>query len=54
MNTFLVVVRPFGSHAKGDVITDAATIAATSAGENAAYVVRVIAAPPPEPQKQGG
>ena len=56
MNTVLVVVRPFGPHAKGDVIADAATIAATLAGENAACVVRVFANPAPasQPQKQGG
>ena len=53
MNTILVVVRPFGPHAKGDVITDAAAMAATLASENAACVVRVIATPAPEPQKQG-
>ncbi len=49
MTTVLVVVRPFASHAKGDVITDAATITKILAGENAGNVVRVVA-----PSIQGG
>ena len=54
MNTILVVVRPFGAHRKGDVITDAATIAAVQASENASHVVRVISTLAPQPQKQEG
>ena len=53
MNTVLVVVRPFGPHAKGDVITDAATIAAVQAGQNAHCVVRVFSNAAPAPQPQG-
>ncbi len=51
MTTTLVVVRPFGTHAKGDAISDAAAIAAILAGEQARNVVRVQAAasPPPAP-----
>lgn len=41
MNVQLVVVRPFGTYAKGDVITDAAQIASVLAGEHAQCVVRV-------------
>lgn len=43
MNITLVVVRPFGAHAKGDVVTDAAAIAQILAGEQAHCVVRVTA-----------
>jgi hypothetical protein len=46
MSTTLVVVRPFGGHAKGDAITDAATIAQILAGELAANVVRVFTTTP--------
>lgn len=42
MKTNLVVVRPFGAYAKGDVISDAATIAELLAGENSHSVVRVV------------
>jgi hypothetical protein len=41
MTIQLVVVRPFGTYAKGDVIGDAASIAAISASEQATCVVRV-------------
>lgn len=41
MNYHLVVVRAFGSHAKGDAITDPDTIAEVLAGEQRASVVRV-------------
>lgn len=41
MNFHLVVVQPFGKYAKGDVITDSATITEILAGENALSVVRV-------------
>ena len=44
MNTTLVVVRAFASHAKGDVVTDAAQIATILAGEQAGNVVRVVTA----------
>ncbi len=46
MTLKLVVVRPFGTHGKGDVITDAAAIAAVLQSEQAACVVRVIAPAP--------
>ncbi|MCA7118184.1 MAG: hypothetical protein LGL72_01935 [Acidibrevibacterium sp.] len=46
MTTNLVVVRPFGSYAKGALITDAATIASILASENANAVVRVNATTP--------
>ncbi len=41
MRTALVVVRPFGSHAVGDVITDEAEGRDVLAGEHADSVVRV-------------
>ena len=41
MRTALVVVRPFGAHAVGDVITDEAEGACVLAGEHADSVVRV-------------
>lgn len=41
MQFHLVVVRPFGAYAKGDVITDPATVDTILAGENAADVVRI-------------
>jgi len=41
MQFHLMVVRSFGAHAKGDVITDAAEIEAVLAGENAQDVVRI-------------
>ena len=41
MTIQLVVVRPFGTYVKGDVIGDAASIAAVLASEQAANVVRV-------------
>ncbi len=43
MNVHLVVVQPFGTHAKGDHITDPADIAAILASEYAGHVVRVLA-----------
>jgi len=43
MSVQLVVVRPFGTYGKGDVIADAATVAAVLATENARNVVRVAA-----------
>jgi hypothetical protein len=51
MSNILVVVRPFAGHVKGDVISDAVTVADILAGESARYVVRVnaVAAPVPIP-----
>lgn len=46
MSLHLVVVRPFGAHAKGDVIADEATITSVLNSENSVCVVRVIAAAP--------
>jgi hypothetical protein len=37
----LVVVRPFGTHLKGDVLSDATLIARVLASDNARDVVRV-------------
>ncbi len=42
MQFHLVVVRPFGTYAKGALVTDADTVAAILAGENAADVVRIV------------
>jgi hypothetical protein len=41
MQHHLVVISAFGAHAKGDVITDAETIARVLTSENADAVVRV-------------
>ena len=41
MSIQLVVVRSFGTYAKGDVIGDAASVAAILASEQASCVVRV-------------
>jgi hypothetical protein len=41
MNFHLVVVRSFAKYAKGDIITDSATVTEILAGENALCVVRV-------------
>jgi hypothetical protein len=49
----LVVVRPFGTYSKGDVIGDAASIAAIMASEQATCVVRVQVGAPSQPT-QGG
>ena len=43
MSVQLIVVRPFGTYGKGQLITDTATIAKVLAGENVANVVRVTA-----------
>jgi hypothetical protein len=53
MNVQLVVVRAFGAHQKGDVITDAATAASVLAGEQAHWVVRVAALAPQTTTRQG-
>lgn len=43
MNIQLVVVRDFGAHVRGDVITDPVQVTAILASENAGCVVRVLA-----------
>lgn len=42
MNIQLVVVRAFGAHVRGDVITDQTQINAILASENADCVVKVL------------
>jgi len=42
MDMHLVVVRPFGGLARGDVVADPARIAEILKGEHAASVVRVV------------
>lgn len=57
MRTALVVVRPFGSHAIGDVITDEAEADRVLTGEHADSVVRVphdFAQPQAAPTHTGG
>lgn len=49
MELHLVVVRAFGPYAKGDVVAQAAAVAAILAGEHAGNVVRVA-----EPAGQEG
>lgn len=44
MTTHLVVVRPFGGLARGDVVRDDTRMNDILGGENAAHVVRVLAA----------
>jgi hypothetical protein len=51
MSIQLVVVRPFGTFGKGDVISDAPTIAQVLGSEQAACVVRVERGA--EPQQEG-
>lgn len=41
MSMQLVVARPFGTHLRGDVVTDPAEIAKILASQSAANVVRV-------------
>ena len=53
MTIQLIVVRPFATHAKGDVIGDAASIAAILASEQATSVVRVQLPAQSQPN-QGG
>ncbi len=43
MNQHLVVVRPFGDHQKGDLITDPADIASVLASSHADHVVCIPA-----------
>jgi hypothetical protein len=53
MTIQLVVVRPFGTYAKGAAIGDAASIATILACEQVTNVVRVQVAAPSQPA-QGG
>ena len=54
MNIHLVVVKPFQTYTKGEVIADTATIAAILASPHAGCVVRVNAvAPVPVSTSQG-
>ena len=46
MQTTLVVVRAFGDHAIGDLITDSTQVTGTLASEHGSYVVQMI---PPSP-----
>jgi len=39
----LVVIHPFGEHAKGAVVSDAADVADILAGENARHVNKIAA-----------
>jgi hypothetical protein len=41
MRLALIVIHPFGPYVRGDLITDAAEIAAVQAGENAHHTGRV-------------
>ena len=41
MDIKLVVVRPFGTHQRGDVVSDVTEVAKVQAGEHAGCVVRV-------------
>lgn len=50
--TKLVVVQPFGTYAKGDEITDPATVTAVMAERDSGYVVAVSI--PVAQQQQGG
>jgi hypothetical protein len=43
MNTYLVVIKPFGRLVRGDTIKDPAQIAQVLAGDHAHAVVRVAA-----------
>jgi hypothetical protein len=48
MSIFLVVVRPFWTYGKGDVVSDAASIADIVSSDKASWVVRVDGAPQPQ------
>ncbi len=43
MDMHLVVVKPFGGFARGDVVTDKGQVADILRGEQASHVVRVAA-----------
>lgn len=49
MNIHLIVVKPFGGFARGDLVTDEAHVASILRSEQAAHVVRV----PASSQKEG-
>lgn len=51
MTIQLVVVRPFGTYAKGAIIGDAASIAAILASEQVTNVVRVQQPAPVQPSQ---
>ncbi len=53
MTTVLLVVRPFGRYATGDLITSATEIRAAEAGEHRGSVVRVIAPEAAESGREG-
>ncbi len=42
MQPTLVVVRPFGTHAIGDVITNATDVTSILASDHATHVVKII------------
>ncbi len=52
MDPTLVVVRPFGSYRRGDVITDATQVKLLQHGEHAADVVAIRAPQPGTTQSQ--
>jgi hypothetical protein len=54
MDMHLVVVRPFGGLARGDLITDPNRIGDILAGEHAAHVVRVCTPEGATPAAQNG
>ena len=53
MTTHLVVVRPFGGLARGDLVQDEARMSGILASENAAHVVRVVAAAALDTKQEG-
>ncbi len=53
MTTHLVVVRPFGGLARGDLVSDPAHISSILASENAAHVVRVVATASSDAKQEG-
>lgn len=53
MSVQFVVVRPFGTYVKGDVISDTASMAAIAASDKASWVVRVLATPQAQQAQPG-
>ncbi len=53
MTTHLVVVRPFGGLARGDLVLDETRVRDILASENAAHVVRVVATASPDAKQEG-
>ena len=51
MSYFLVIVRPFWTYSKGDIVSDAASIAEIASSDKARWAVRVSSAPQPQPAK---